>query len=262
MSAHFIWNLDPELIRIGPVAIRWYGLLFATAFVAGLYWMQYTTTCEKQNPELLEPLLYRLMIGALVGARLGHCLFYEPGYYLANPIEILKVWHGGLASHGGVIGLFLGMFLHARRYPAMPLAWLSDRLVVAGAFGGGLIRLGNFANSELVGLPTRLPWGVVFTRYDGMVRHPVQLYESAAYLTCALLLFFAYKKGAGNTPWRITALSLILIPVARMALEYCKTPQAAFDTPLRMGQLLSLPFLCLGIALLVFTKRKKTPSTA
>ncbi|MCW7753612.1 prolipoprotein diacylglyceryl transferase [Desulfobotulus sp. H1] len=257
MPSPLIWNTDPILFSIGPLAVRWYGFFFACAFICGMIWMQYLFRQEAKNADHLEPLLYRIMAGVIIGARLGHCLFYDPVFYLSNPLEILKVWEGGLASHGGIIGLFLALYIHSRKHPATPLPWLADHLMVAGCLGASLIRMGNFFNSELVGIPTTGSLGVIFTRVDLIPRHPVQLYESIAYAACSFFLFWAWKKGAGNIPWRLTSLSLIMAASARIFLETLKTQQTAFALPVHMGQLLSLPFLLCGLALFLYTRTYK-----
>lgn len=256
MPTPIIWSADPVLFSFGPLSIRWYGLFFASAFICGMTWMQYVFTQEGKDAEALEPLLYRIMAGVIIGARLGHCLFYDPVFYLSNPLEFLKIWEGGLGSHGGILGLFLALYLHSRKNRETPFSWLSDHLMVAGCMGAACIRLGNFFNSELVGIPIASGWGVVFTRVDLLPRHPVQLYESLAYAGCSLLLFVAWKKGAGKIPWRLTSFALMAAAIARIFLEIFKTRQTAFDLPVHMGQLLSLPFLVSGILLFLYSRNQ------
>ncbi|TWI68147.1 prolipoprotein diacylglyceryl transferase [Desulfobotulus alkaliphilus] len=256
MASPLIWHADPILFSLGPLSVRWYGFFFACAFICGIIWMQYVFKKEGKNADALEPLLYRIMAGVIIGARLGHCLFYDPAYYLSNPLEIMKIWEGGLASHGGILGLFIALYLHARKNEETPFSFLSDHLVVAGCMGAAFIRLGNFFNSELVGIPVKSGFGIVFSRVDMIPRHPVQLYESMAYATCSLLLFLAWKKGAGKIPWRLTATALILAATARIFLEIFKTQQTAFALPVHMGQLLSLPFLACGILLFLYSRKK------
>ena len=172
-----IWNADPIAVSIGPLSIHWYGLLFASAFIAGLQMMGRMFAREGRDRNDLDSLLGFVVIGTLVGARLGHCLLYDPAFYLSNPLDILKVWEGGLASHGGVVGILLAVWAFARTR-TYPFLWLLDRIAVPAALGGAFIRVGNFMNSEILGHPASVPWAVVFVRIDGIPRHPVQLYDS------------------------------------------------------------------------------------
>lgn len=253
-----MWDGSPELLSIGPITIRWYGLLFATAFYAGYMYMRYVFKREDKPVESLDTLLMYMMISTIVGARLGHCLFYDPGYYLSNPLEIIKVWRGGLASHGGAIGILFGMYLYARKHDTQPYLWLLDRVVVPIALAGTLIRLGNFFNSEILGVPTEKSWGVVFTRVDALPRHPAQLYESISYLLIFLFLHQVYRKFGATTPrGLLLGLFLILIFTARFFIEFVKVRQAAFGDalPLSMGQLLSIPAVIAGIVLLIRSRK-------
>jgi prolipoprotein diacylglyceryl transferase len=194
------------------------------------------------------------MMGTIIGARLGHCLFYEPDYYLANPLRILEIWKGGLASHGGTIGILVALALYARKNTDQPLGWLMDRLTVSVALTAACIRLGNFFNSEIVGKPTELPWAIVFERLDQIPRHPAMLYESVSYFVLCGVCFYLYatridtlKRGF------LTGLLLVWIFTSRFLLEFVKENQVAFESglPLNMGQLLSLPFVALGILFLL-----------
>ena len=182
------WNVDPELFRIGSFAVRWYGLLFVSGFVLG-YWM-FTKFFERENVDkgILDPLLYTLLLGTLVGARLGHCIFYQPDYYFGSWdgfLEIFQVWKGGLASHGGTIVLFFCMMWFARKYGPknnFDFVWILDHLCIAVAFAATFIRLGNLFNSEIYGDVTSLPWGFVFERRGEVEpKHPTQLYEALSY---------------------------------------------------------------------------------
>lgn len=245
------WNPDPLFFSLGVIHIRWYGLFFAGAFLAGSYMMGRIYDREGVSRAELDNLFVYLVTGTLLGARLGHCLFYDPGHYLGHPVDILKVWEGGLASHGGALGILAALAIFSRRHDRSPL-WLLDRLVIPSAFGGALIRMGNFMNSEILGLPTRSGWGVVFERVDSLPRHPVQLYESLAYLLIFGLLAVIYRYW--NLPrGRLTGAFLVAVFVLRFFLEFIKLPQAAFALPwgLGMGQLLSLPFILAGILLLI-----------
>jgi len=172
------WNADPVLLHLGPIEIRWYGALFAAALLVGFWIMGRIYRREGQDERELDPLSLYAVLGVVIGARLGHVLFYDPGFYFTHPLEILKVWKGGLASHGAGIGLFIALYLFTRRYPTHSYLWLLDRLTLPAALGGAFIRLGNFFNSEILGKPTGADWGIIFERVDSIPRNPVQLYES------------------------------------------------------------------------------------
>lgn len=248
-----IWNADPVAVTLGPIAVHWYGLLFAAGFFVGLRLMIRMYVREGRDPAELDRLLGYVVAGVVVGARLGHCLLYDPAYYLAHPLDILKIWEGGLASHGGVAGLIVAVWLF-RRYPGGPdLLWLLDRVAIPGALGGACIRLGNFMNSEIVGLPTTVPWAVVFSRVDGLPRHPVQLYEALAYAVIFGVLLWAYLRGAGRRRGLLTGSLLAMVFAARFVLEFFKTPQAAYEQgfALTVGQWLSVPCVVLGLWLVL-----------
>ena len=248
------WTASPELIDLGAISIRWYGLLFALAFLSGYYLFVWFFRRENKPEEDLSSLLVYLLLGTLIGARLGHCLFYEPGYYLSRPFQMLMIWKGGLASHGGAVGILAALYFYSRRHRDQPYLWLLDRLVIATALGGAFIRLGNLFNSEIVGIPTDVPWAFVFTRIDTVPRHPAQLYESISYLLIFLLLLVIYRERGAKTPrGLLTGLFLILVFGARFLIEFVKMPQAAFSVPgpFSMGQLLSVPAVIAGIVLLL-----------
>jgi phosphatidylglycerol:prolipoprotein diacylglycerol transferase len=265
MSAAFHWDIDPELIRVGPLAVRYYGLLFAAAFIQGLYIMRWVLAREGRPQDELDPLFGYLFVGTVVGARLGHCLFYDPEYYLLNPLEIVKIWEGGLASHGAVLGILLATYLFVRTRPKIAYMWLLDRLVLTVAPGGALIRLGNFFNSEILGTPTHVPWAIVFARYDSVPRHPAQLYESLAYLYIFGLLVSVYRRrGATTRPGLLLGLFLTAAFGLRFCIEFVKLRQEAFavSLPLNMGQLLSVPVVLAGLVLVWRALRPPEPTEA
>lgn len=214
---------------------------------------------EKLPAEILDTLLYTLLGAAVIGARLGHCLFYEPEYYLARPIEILKVWEGGLASHGGAIGILIAIWYYVKKYGRkydFDYLWLMERIGIATALAGALIRIGNLMNSEIYGNPTDLPWGFIFVlRGEVVPKHPTQLYEALAYLlTFAILMHLYWRMLPKLKKGTLFGLFLIGIFGARFLIEYVKEPQVAFEQTmaLNMGQLLSIPFILAGIALIVY----------
>lgn len=249
------WNADPALFTLGPLTVRWYGVLFATGFLLGFYIMQWIYRREQKPLAELDHLLLYMLIGTVVGARLGHVLFYDPGYYFSHPLDILKIWEGGLASHGAAIGVLLALFIYQRKYPYASYLWLLDRLSIPAALAGMFIRIGNFMNSEILGTPTGGNWGVVFDRVDPLPRHPVQLYEAAAYAFIFVVLFVLYRRPTIRARTGVligTLLSLVFL--ARFLLEFIKTRQAAYEAnfEISVGQWLSIPFMLLGVALLVY----------
>jgi prolipoprotein diacylglyceryl transferase len=254
------WNVSPEIISFGSLTIRWYGLLFAAGFVVGYQIMQNIFLSEGKTIKQLDYLALVMIITTVAGARLGHCLFYEPEIYLANPIKILYVWEGGLASHGAGIAIILGLIFYSRKYKDISALWVLDRIVLVVALAGFFIRLGNFFNSEIYGIPTDFPLAVVFERIDNVPRHPVQLYESFSYLIIFSLLMLTYRKYRAELPQGLTfGLFLILVFGARFVLEFMKSYQADFeaDIPLRMGQILSIPFILSGIYMVYKSRHYK-----
>lgn len=262
IAAYIRWDVSPEIATLGPLQLRWYGLLFATGFLAGFYLMQWIYRREGRPERDLDRLLGYILIGTIVGARLGHCLFYEPEYYLAHPIEIIKVWEGGLASHGGTVGVLLALYFYTRRRPDQPFLWLADRLTIPTALTAALIRLGNLFNSEIYGKVTTVPWAFIFERVDPHPRHPTQIYEALAYLLLFGLLLWLYGQGwyLRHIAGKPLGLFLLWVFGWRILIEWVKEPQEAFHLglPLNMGQLLSVPFLAIGLYLLL--RRKSAPA--
>lgn len=266
------WDVDPTIFRLGPLAPRWYGLLFALGFLIGFYLMQRVFRREDKPVQDLDFLLLYLLGGTVIGARLGHVLFYAPGYYLLRPLEIIAIWEGGLASHGGLIGVLLAIWLYCRRRDDQPFVWLLDRLAAPVALTGALIRLGNFFNSEILGVPTDRAWGVVFERaararadIEAVPLHPVQMYESISYALIAALLWTLYGRYGEDTPnGLLVGLFMTLIFGVRIVLETFKREQAHFEVgmPLSMGQLLSIPAVLLGLWLLWRAYRSSSGTTA
>jgi phosphatidylglycerol:prolipoprotein diacylglycerol transferase len=254
------WDVNPEIFRIGNFAIRWYGLLFASSFFFG--YLIFIRFFKKENlpVDLLDKLTIYMALGTVIGARLGHCLFYEPDYYLKNPVEILKIWQGGLASHGAAIGILLALWLWVRKYKKS-FIWILDRIVVVVALSGVFIRLGNLMNSEIYGIQTSLPWGFVFIRNLEIVpKHPTQIYEALTYFLIFLLLIWLYFKNEGKPgPGILFGLFLILVFGMRFLIEFIKEDQVDFESgmALNMGQWLSIPFVLLGAGVLLFVGRKK-----
>ena len=254
------WNADPELFRIGSFAVHWYGLLFALGFYAGYLILSRIFRKEGATQDDLDRLTLYMVFGTVVGARLGHVLFYDPGYYFSQPIEILKIWEGGLASHGAALGILAALLIYAANTPKQSFWWVIDRISLVVALAGTFIRTGNLVNSEIVGKPTNVPWAFVFQRLPEppTPRHPVQIYEALAYLAIFGVLLWLYRRYDGRFPEGLLfGWFLVLVFAVRFILEYFKAAQAAFreDLMMNMGQLLSLPFILAGIALLVWIRQ-------
>ena len=271
MQTLFInWSVNPELLSIGPISLRWYSLLFVSGFILGWFIFKWFFTREDLPVTLLDPLLYTLLIGTIVGARLGHCLFYQPDYYLGSWDgfwEIFMPWKGGLASHGGTIALIIAMIWFARRYGRkydFDFLWIMDHLAIAVCFAATFIRLGNLFNSEIYGDVTTLPWGFIFElRGETMPKHPTQLYEALSYFILGIALVLVYKYRL-NKVYRGFFIGTFFIGCfgMRFLIEFIKEPQVMFEQSmtLNMGQWLSIPFVIMGIAMLVYSYIKKQPA--
>ncbi len=254
------WDVNPEILKLGPFTIRWYGLLFALGFIVGYQIMSFIFKRENRKEADLNDLLWYMILGTVIGARLGHCLFYNPAYYLSNPLEILQVWKGGLASHGGAIGILIAIYFFVKKKNQYSYLWLLDRIAITAALGGSFIRLGNLFNSEIIGKPTNASWGFIFTAVDYVPRYPAQLFESIAYLLIFIfLLTYYFRSNAKFKNGFLLGLFLILVFTFRFFIEFIKEDQTYFEQylPLNMGQLLSIPFIIAGFYLL-FRKDKKS----
>jgi len=259
MLAYIHWSVDPEIFSIGPLSVRYYGLMWALAFYLGYVVFNNFVKKEGLKEGFLDSLTMYMVIGTVLGARLGHCLFYEPAYYLSNPLEILKIWQGGLASHGAAIGILVALYFFARKHK-VPMIYVVDRVVITVALGGAFIRLGNLMNSEIYGVETSLPWGFIFVRNNELFpKHPTQLYEALSYFVIFFLLYFYYRKQEGKTKTGfIFGVFLILLFAARFLIEYVKEPQVDFEKTmaLNMGQWLSVPFILAGVFFVVYSYLK------
>ncbi len=254
---YITWNVNPEIFHVGSLSVRWYGLLFALGFYFGYLIMARFFRKESVPIKELDRLTTYMVVGTIVGARLGHCLFYEPAYYLEHPLEILKIWEGGLASHGAAIGIILAIYLFSRK-SSQTFLWTLDRIVIVVALSGVLIRLGNLMNSEIFGKPADLPWAFVFIRDNAVPRHPTQIYEALAYLLIFIyLLKHYYRKDGHPRQGFLFGMFMILIFAARFFIEFLKEPQVSFESRylLNLGQSLSIPFILLGIYLVWRSKK-------
>lgn len=273
------WNVDPTLFEIFGREIRWYGLLWVIGLIVAVYIVQRIFKYEQLPEKWFDSLFVYMMIGIIAGARLGHCLFYEPGYYLANPVEILKIWEGGLASHGGVIGIIIAVWLYSRKVSKESMLWTFDRVMVPTGFTAAMIRLGNLMNHEIYGGPTDVPWGFRFIDNIGQwmqgaepvytqPSHPTQIYEALVYLLVFAVTMYLYlKTNAVRKQGLITGVGITIIFVARFFIEYVKNVQVDSEnalienTGLNLGQWLSIPFILWGIWL-IWRAYKTKPAAA
>lgn len=254
------WNVSPEIFSLGPIHVRWYGLLFAVGFMFGYHHGEKMFKHENIDLKWLESLFIYLIVATIVGARLGHVFFYGWDYYSKNPIEILFVWQGGLASHGGVLGIIIAMFIWSKKVSKRSILWVLDRVVVPSILVGALIRFGNLMNSEIYGNPTTLPWGFIFERnHETVAKHPTQIYESLSYLVgFGVLLYMYWKTKAKDYQGLLVGVFFIMVFTARFFIEFIKEVQEPFEQgmSLVMGQWLSIPFILTGIILVVLALKK------
>ncbi|GAB6395656.1 MAG: prolipoprotein diacylglyceryl transferase [Bacteroidales bacterium] len=255
------WTTGPEIFALGPFKLRWYALAFVIGFAVGYKIVERMWKSEQLPDDWIQSLLIYTFVGMLVGARLGHVLFYNPGDYFTHPADIIKIWEGGLASHGGTLGIIVAVYFYSRRISHKSMLWTFDKLVVPTGLVAALIRLGNLMNHEVYGQPTCLPWGFRFIEnihawqrgaepVFSAPSHPTQLYEAAFYLaTFALCMWLYFKKGAYKREGFIFGIFMICIFTARFFIEFIKNDQEDFEANmlLNMGQLLSLPFILAGI---------------
>ena len=278
---YITWDANPEIFRIGAVAVRWYGLFWAIGIYATLLITTKIFKHEKLPEAWVDKLFIYTVLGAILGARLGHCLFYEwklvaepisflgitfnyENHYLSHPWELLFVWRGGLASHGGAIGILIAMILFNKNVSKKGINWIFDRLLIGVCLCGAAIRFGNLMNSEIYGDATALPWGFIFVRTgETQPMHPTQIYEMIYCLvTFAIMWFMYWKKEAYKKNGLLFGIFLIGVFGSRFMLEFIKNNQEAFESglPLNMGQWLSIPFIVWGIWLLL--RNSSVPKSA
>lgn len=269
------WTADPAMFSILGREIRWYGLFFAIGFLIGYAIEERIFKRDNAPAGWCDKLFIYTIIATIIGARLGHCLFYGWEYYSAHPLDILKVWEGGLASHGGTIGIIIAIYIYSRRVTHRSMLWTLDRLVVPTALVAVLIRLGNLMNHEIYGHVTSLPWGFRFIENVGAWHnygatpiftdpsHPTQLYEGLCYLiTFAVVMYLYWKCNAGDRPGLLLGVFFIGIFLSRFFIEFVKNDQEAFEATmtLNMGQWLSIPFVVAGIWLTLRALRRPIES--
>ena len=270
------WNVDPAIFTVLSREIRWYGLLWVIGLIVAVYVVQRIYKSEKLPEKWFDSLFVHMMLGIILGARLGHCLFYEPEYYLANPVEMLKIWKGGLASHGGVIGIIIAVWLYSKRVTKKSMLWTFDRVMVPTGFAAAMIRFGNLMNHEIYGGPTDLPWGFRFIDNVGLwmrgaepiytePSHPTQIYEALVYLLVfGITMHMYWKTNAKNRQGLILGVGIALIFIARFFIEFIKNVQVDSEIAMRentgliLGQWLSIPFILWGVWL-VWRAMKRKP---
>ncbi|WP_286857646.1 MULTISPECIES: prolipoprotein diacylglyceryl transferase [Sphingobacterium] len=256
------WDVSSDIFTIPIInhPVRWYGLFWLLGIVLSYRVLWNLFKKEGRPVEFLDQLSIYIVLGTVIGARLGHVLFYDPSYYFSNPLKIFAIWEGGLASHGGGIGILAAIFFFARK-KKLSFLWVADRIALVVPIAGACIRLGNLMNSEMIGTPTKLPWAFVFTAIDPIPRHPAQLYEALFCLLLFLLLNYLQTKPIlKNNIGNCFALLLILLFSFRFMDEFLKINQEDFESSLfiNMGQLLSIPFVLIGSALLVINSKRKS----
>ena len=278
---YITWDVNPEIFRIGAIAVRWYGLFWAIGIYATLLITTKIFKHEKLPEAWVDKLFIYTVLGAILGARLGHCFFYEwklvadpitflgitfnyENHYLSHPWELLFIWRGGLASHGGAIGILIAMILFNKNVSKKGINWIFDRLLIGVCLCGASIRFGNLMNSEIYGDATSLPWGFIFVRTgETQPMHPTQIYEMIYCLvTFAIMWFMYWKKEAYKKNGLLFGIFLIGVFGSRFMLEFIKNNQEAFESglPLNMGQWLSIPFIVWGIWLLL--RNSSVPKSA
>ncbi|MDE6183069.1 MAG: prolipoprotein diacylglyceryl transferase [Rikenellaceae bacterium] len=273
MLQYIDWNFDPTLFSIGGFQLRYYSLTWMAAFVAGYYLFGYILKREGRDIKLLDNILVYAFLGTLIGSRLGHCIFYEDAAFWRNPLQVLYIWQGGLASHGAAVGMFVGLWLFSRKY-RQPFVWVLDRVILTVPLGGAMIRLGNLFNSEVYGHPTDLPfafrfienlpaWSAGAQPVYSLPSHPTQIYEAVIYtlIFVVLMLIYMRTQTTRRYPGALFGIFLMLLFVSRFMVEHLKLVQDSVDARfmaewgINIGQALSVPFIVAGAIITVMAFR-------
>ena len=267
------WNVNPELVNVFGISLRYYGLLFVAGIVASGIVLNELFKHKKIESDYLDKVVVYILAGVILGARLGHCFFYETAYYLQHPIEMLLPiqanpnggyyfsGYQGLASHGAVIGLLISLIFYCRLNKQSYIGTF-DLITIAAPLGGGFVRIANLMNSEIIGIPSTVPWAFVFEKIDQQPRHPAQLYEALAYFLIFIVLIILYKKMHNRVnKGFFVGVSLSLVFIARFFIEFIKERQSNFEENmiLDMGQILSIPFIIAGLYFVYYGLRKASP---
>lgn len=259
------WNPSPVAFHLGPIAIQWYGLMWGAGLMVVFFIGQYVMRALNKDDDKLTILIQYVFLFGLLGARLVHIIFYQLDYYLANPVKILAVWEGGLASHGGVIGGLVGIYVFCMRNKEFNLLWVTDMSAVVTLALASLIRFGNLMNSEIVGKVTGSDYGFIFPEYGMEPRHPTVLYESIAYMLLQGVLLLLFTRYKDRKPGLYSAVFLIAVFGIRFILEFTKEPDGAiFFNAISKTQMLNVPFIIAGLVMLFLSLNHKLryPSTA
>jgi phosphatidylglycerol---prolipoprotein diacylglyceryl transferase len=257
--------IDPVAVSIGPFAVRWYALGYLAGFFGGWAYAYALLRTDRlwggtprPKPETLIDLILYLMLAVVIGGRLGQVILYEPAYFAAHPLEIIEIWNGGMAFHGGLLGVLLAIWFYSYRFK-VPFLTVADLCATFAPLGIFLVRIGNFINEEQWGRPTDVPWAVVFPDVDSNPRHPSQLYEAGLEgLLLLMVLGIVAQKGGFKRPGLLTGLVLLLYGLARIATEFFREPDPELEQlahGLTMGMVLSLPMVAIGLALLIYAAR-------
>lgn len=264
MLSYITWTVDPDLLHIGSLTVRWYGLMWAFGFFLGYMVESRIYKNEKLPEESMEKLFLYMLIGTIVGARIGHCFFYDWDYYSRNLLDVLFIWQGGLSSHGGAFGILIALWIFHKKVVKKSYLWVLDRVVIAVAICGACIRFGNLMNHEIYGHPTDVPWAFRFITnihqwqngaepIFSQPSHPTQIYEMLyCLITFAVILFMYWRTKAAQKEGLIFGVFLIGIFLTRFILEFIKENQVGFEDGMmfNMGQILSIPFFLLGFYLI------------
>lgn len=258
------WNPDPVLVDLGFIQPKWYGVLFVTGFALGYVFFKKEAGRQGIPVQKVDTLLFLLLGLSILGARLAHVFFYDWEMYRHRPGAILYIWEGGLASHGGGVGMLAAVWIWCRFVAKQNMWKILDLIAVPTPLAGAFIRMGNLWNSEILGKPADVPWAFVFDARDGIPRHPVQLYEAACYLLGSLVLYLVYRKFGLRKRGLLTGIFLLVIFIPRFLLEFLKEPQEVHELGLAVntGQLLSIPFILSGAAIVAYALRKKNEKPA
>ncbi|HEV7379898.1 MAG TPA: prolipoprotein diacylglyceryl transferase [Dyadobacter sp.] len=271
MISYILWDVNPEIFTIpeiagfGPFPVRWYGLLFAAGFLIGQQIMMHIFKKEGKPQEDIDALTLYMVISTVLGARIGHFLFYQPEVLFKNPLDVIMPPYAGLASHGAIIGIITGLLLYSRSRASsgQTFLWVADRIVIVVALTGCFIRFGNLMNHEIVGKLTDVPWGFIFmqnTEFSQNPRHPAQLYESISCLVLFFILYALWNKYKTKTPrGLLVGVFFVWVFTLRFLYEFLKENQEAFeaDYALNMGQILSIPAVILGLFFIIKSKQNE-----
>ena len=250
MQLFIHWNPSPDFFSFGIYSIKWYGVLWGLSLMSCFFIGRYVFQKLNRDDEKITLAIQYIFIGGLIGARLAHIIFYQLDFYLAHPADIIAVWKGGLASHGGVIGGLVGLYFFCKRNPEFQFFWFFDIGIIAVPMLASLIRIGNLMNSELYGKPANVPWAFIFTQVDTIPRHAVVLYESMAYLFIQIFMLVLFNKYKESKPGLYISVFLVAVFSARFLLEFYKEPDGAMIlNTISKTQLLNLPFIIVGIIL-------------